>query len=393
MPHIQIACDRLPQMPLESEGATFRYVARNLRHPDEYLIMTEAEGVRFLLLLRQREDNWLIKAEKVTRPSPVHPLKLALDRLAQSMQAKVLYSNTHNHGRDMLKRPSPFLKPAVWFADPGAWSKPAALEIGFGSGRHLLFQAKRSPQTRFVGLEIHKPSLEQVMRQIALQDLQNIDLVDDDARLFLELLPSDTLQAIYLHFPVPWDKKPHRRIISLQFVHEALRVLEPGGYLELRTDSETYFANALDLFSALPRLSLEVEKNLDGEISSKYEDRWRRLEKNIYQMRLHCRESGPAKTDIADFSFPSPMPWEVILERLPGDAIVRERCFVHFEKFFASHDGRGLIRVSLGDFDRPEHKYVIINETGASYFPEPPMRTRANAMAHQIISEYLSCQK
>ena len=34
----------------------------------------------------------------------------------------------------------------------------------------------------------------------------------------MEFIESNKVGKIFVHFPVPWDKKPHRRIYSDEFV-------------------------------------------------------------------------------------------------------------------------------------------------------------------------------
>ncbi len=60
------------------------------------------------------------------------------------------------------------------------------------------------------------------------------------------LLTSNKVEKIFVHFPVPWDKKPHRRIFSNEFINEALRILKIKGTLELRTDSRKYLIIVLN---------------------------------------------------------------------------------------------------------------------------------------------------
>lgn len=81
----------------------------------------------------------------------------------------------------------------------------------------MLHNAKNHPEILHIGLEIHSPSLEQVARQIGLLELDNILILAYDARIFLELLPSNILDKIFIHFPVPWDKQPNRRILNKAF--------------------------------------------------------------------------------------------------------------------------------------------------------------------------------
>jgi len=111
----------------------------------------------------------------------------------------------------------------------------------------------------------------------------------------LEFVPSNTLSRIYVHFPVPWDKKPHRRVIGDSFLDEAIRTLELQGRLELRTDSENYYRFALETYSHPLHVSFVVHKNRDIAITSKYEDRWKKMEKNIYDVTLINDLQSPEK--------------------------------------------------------------------------------------------------
>ena len=95
--------------------------------------------------------------------------------------------------------------------------------------------------------------------------------MDYDARLFLEFVPSNSIGKIYVHFPVPWNKKPHRRVISTSFLDESDRVLKVHGKLELRTDSEEYYRFALETFSSPQKSQFDIRKNQDIAIVSKYE--------------------------------------------------------------------------------------------------------------------------
>jgi len=268
--------------------------------------------------------------------------------------------------------------------------RPVAVEVGFGSGRHLLYQAKTHPDILHIGIEIHTPSAQQVLKQIALQELKNIWIVNYDARLLLEMLPSNIVKMIYVHFPVPWDKKPHRRVISDSFVAEALRILEPEGFLELRTDSDNYYRYAVDVFSRPKRVRFDVNKNHEAVIRSKYEDRWQRQEKDIYALRLYAGEKSPDQKQKYSFAFPHPSASPDALKKLPREPIVAEDYFVRFEHVFCLQNETGvLIKCSFGSFDRPEHKWILVRQGEAVYYPRPPVHSPTNARAHHTIGEYI----
>ncbi len=227
------------------------------------------------------------------------------------------------------------------------------------------------------------------MRRIDLEKLENVWVVDYDARLFMELLPSDRVERIFVHFPVPWDKKPHRRVISETFVAEAMRVLAPGGTLELRTDSDNYFRYAMEVFTKPSRVRLRLEKNGEAAVRSKYEDRWRRMQKDIYEIHLEALESSPPRRLEADFSFPCTPGIRELFARKPDKAWIEEGCFVHIERLYAIDETDGLVRLSFGSFDRPEHKYILLRNGKAAYYPHPPVATRTNLKAHRMVKEWL----
>jgi tRNA (guanine-N7-)-methyltransferase len=203
------------------------------------------------------------------------------------------------------------------------------------------------------------------------------------------MLPSNSCEQIFVHFPVPWDKKPHRRVISPTFLDESMRVLAKGGRLELRTDSENYFWYALETFFAVPKVEVEVRKNEALEVTSKYEARWRREEKDIYDVYVKCTQISEPKILDIDFSFHEVKATDGLEDRLPKRAMVFDGYFVHFEHIYKSDDEKLLIKCAFGSFDRPEHKYILLDKNGCRYFVSPPVKTRVNFKAHQKIEEYL----
>jgi len=388
MPHLHIASFKTPDFPVTQDGVTFRYIAENTQHADEKLIAAEAEDKSFFLLLKDLPDKTLLKADKISRPSPTHFVKRALQAYADAAGLEVLASNVDSREINMhLGNDS-----ALWtihdFEHRFPTGREIRIEVGFGSGRHLLHQAKLHPDVLFIGIEIHKPSIEQVLKQINIQKLDNLLLLDYDARLFLELVPSNLAGRIYVHFPVPWDKKPHRRVIGEAFITESIRVLKPGGKLELRTDSDNYFAYSFETFMALSQNHIEIYKNRALEVSSKYEDRWRRMEKSIYDVIMHNEENSAPLAAVSPFMFGPVQTDATALEALNGSTIRFEEGFVHFERLYRLSDGRHMFRLSMGPFERPEHLYLLLGDA-PYYFPTPPVRSQTNYRAHELLKEVL----
>ncbi len=392
MPHLKVTpfdTTIIEQKLASSEMMTFCAQALNR---NDILIGVEHGGEEFLLQLKPDESAYLLKYDKVTRPLKVNLLKEALERVSKELNLEILSSNIAiSNTKSPLS--SDYFKKIEDFENITYPTEKISVEVGFGSGRHLLYQAAKHPDTLFIGLEIHTPSAQQVLKQIELQGLNNIWVVNYDARLFLEMLPSNVCEQIFVHFPVPWDKKPHRRVISPSFLEESMRVLRKGGRLELRTDSDKYFWYALETFFSVPKIEVEVRKNEALEVTSKYEARWLRQEKDIYDVYVKCTQESDAKNVTLDFNFNDVKYIQGIEERLPKKALVYEGYFIHFERVYKISDQSLLIKCAFGSFDRPEHKYILLEQERCRYFVSSPVKTTVNFEAHQKLAEQLMLTK
>ncbi|RUM71668.1 MAG: tRNA (guanosine(46)-N7)-methyltransferase TrmB [Sulfurovum sp.] len=389
MPHLKV-------MPFDSSVISQRLSqskimtlhAKSLTGEDE-LIGIAYKGEEFLLQLKPDTKATLLKYDKVTRPLKVNLLKEALAEVSHVLGLEVLSSNIAiSHTKSALS--SEYFKKIEDFENPDFTFDTISVEVGFGSGRHLLYQAMQHPDTLFIGIEIHTPSAQQVLKQIALQGLHNVWVVNYDARLFLEMLPSNSCKQIFVHFPVPWDKKPQRRVISNSFVKESMRVLQKDGRLELRTDSNKYFWYALETFFSVPKVEVEIRKNERLDITSKYEERWLKQEKDIYDVYVKCKDISKNKILAFDFNFNIVKYRKGLEDDLPKKTLVFDGYFIHFERVFKAGEEVLLIKCAFGSFDRPEHKYILVDATSARYFVSPPVKTAINHQAHQKIMELLN---
>lgn len=396
MPHIVFQKKELITAPSQKDGVEFKFIAKSYNFTQktrkiEYRIALKNENKEFLLSLKPKNDDLMIKADKVTRLSPVTLVKNALNAYVDLNNAKVLFSNTHNL-KVKEEAKNEYLKDINYFVDEFKTDKEIQIEIGFGSGRHLLHQAKNNPNIQFIGLEIHYPSIEQLLKQLELQNITNVLVVNYDARLFMEFIESNKVGKIFVHFPVPWDKKPHRRIYSNEFVNEALRVLKVSGTLELRTDSRKYFDFCTEVLTNLPKGRITIDINKDLAVSSKYEDRWKKQGKNIYDVVLEAQNIDENINLNFDFSFDFKIDFDNTLKTIPTKSIIEKDYFIHIEELYTieNSENSGLIKLTMGNFDRPVTKYLYVNEGNISYFQGNPLPTSSNINAHKKLKEILS---
>ncbi len=387
MPNFKTKNITMPNFPVKFGDSEFEYSTDSQR--DEFLVKVSQKNEEFFLQIRNKNVDYLVKGDKISGPSQVVFLQQALRDFRDLCGCEVSFSNIEPQ-KLKNKKKYEALKDIEFFSKDFKSDKEIWVEIGFGSGRHLLHQANKNKNIQFIGLEIHKPSIEQVAKQCELQNMDNIYLLDYDARIFLEFLNSNSVGRIFVHFPVPWDKKPHRRVISKDFINESVRVLSKDGKLELRSDSDKYFKYALGEFLGLSKSDLHVKKNQNLEISSKYEDRWVRQQKDIYDISLINMEHSLEKEKIGKISFNSFYSFEKIKENFSKITKINEDSFLHVEEIFSINKSEGIIKISFGSSSKNERVFVLFLNNIVSYFPDNILASNANIKAHKLMEDWLN---
>ncbi len=116
------------------------------------------------------------------------------------------------------------------------------LEIGFGAGEHLIWQAEHNPDVGLIGAEPFLNGLTACIAAIDDSGVQNVRLHGEDARPLLEALPEASVDKLFVLHPDPWRKRRHweRRIIGPQGLDLMARVLADGAELRTATDHAGY---------------------------------------------------------------------------------------------------------------------------------------------------------
>jgi tRNA (guanine-N7-)-methyltransferase len=133
--------------------------------------------------------------------------------------------------------------------------RQTVLEIGFGNGASLAEMAAAHPDQDYIGIEVHRPGVGNLIRLLAEQQLQNVRVICDDAVQVLKHRVADaSLDRVQLFFPDPWHKARHhkRRIVSPEFAALIAQKLKPGGIFHLATDWQDYAEQMMEVLSAAP---------------------------------------------------------------------------------------------------------------------------------------------
>ena len=130
------------------------------------------------------------------------------------------------------------IDPAALFAG----AREVWLEVGFGAGEHLVWQAEQHPEAGLIGCEPYLNGVAKCLAHIERAGVGNIRLFTDDARLVMAGLPARSLTRVFVLFPDPWPKTRHhkRRFVQRETLDRLAELMVPAGELRLATDDPSY---------------------------------------------------------------------------------------------------------------------------------------------------------
>ncbi|HWP41148.1 MAG TPA: tRNA (guanosine(46)-N7)-methyltransferase TrmB [Tepidisphaeraceae bacterium] len=182
-------------------------------------------------------------------------------------------------------------RPLNWreiFGNPN----PVEVEIGIGKGTFLLDQAKSRPDTNFLGIEYARWYWRYASDRLRRHGCHNARTVRAEAGYFIsEFVPDASVSVLHIYFPDPWPKKRHhkRRLIQPPFMQQVVRILAPGGRLQVVTDHHQYFEQIEHVVQSTPGMQI-IDYNrpgsaADGEfVGTNFERKYKREGRPFYAL-------------------------------------------------------------------------------------------------------------
>lgn len=186
------------------------------------------------------------------------------------------------------------------FGRPG----PLHLEIGSGNGFFLAELARRNPDWNVLGIEIRYKRTVMCAKKIDAAGIENARIARYHAGFLGDLFAPGELAGIYVNHPDPWPKERHEknRLISRWFLEDVARLLEPGGWLRLKSDFEDNVGRVPMLLDndgegePAPRLPLRISGRSDDvitgpapwpdDIETNYQSKFRKRGLPVYAIEL-----------------------------------------------------------------------------------------------------------
>ena len=147
------------------------------------------------------------------------------------------------------------------------------LKIGIDTGRALCRIASHIPQNFFVGVEVKEDKSAVAAERVSTHQLANVCIVNMEAHTFLRRLNiNEYFRAVHLYFPTPWPRSIglRNRLISMDFIDDLYRILQPGGVIRILTDHKDYYQHACRLFDAERWWAVEWSQVKSGQRKNYY---------------------------------------------------------------------------------------------------------------------------
>ncbi len=128
-------------------------------------------------------------------------------------------------------------------------TNPIVLELGCGKGDYTLALARRNPQVNYIGVDIKGARIWRGAKTALEEELSNAAFLRTHIELIDRLFAPGEVAEIWITFPDPQIKfkRTKHRMTNPHFLERYRKILEPGGTVHLKTDSEFMHGYTLGL--------------------------------------------------------------------------------------------------------------------------------------------------
>ncbi|HEX3432203.1 MAG TPA: tRNA (guanine(46)-N(7))-methyltransferase TrmB [Rhizomicrobium sp.] len=201
-------------------------------------------------------------------------------------------------------------------ADPEGYFGSAVhdvwLEIGFGAGEHLLWQAEHHSDIGIIGAEPYESGVAKLLAKIDSLGadsrgnlLARVRIHPGDARELIESVPHASLGRVFLLFPDPWPKRRHhkRRIIQSNTLSLLARAMKEGAELRFASDDPSNIAWTLERVIAHGAFAWIAESSKDWLVRPNDWPGTRYEQKALHGIPVFFSFIRKRKEDVPDLQF------------------------------------------------------------------------------------------
>jgi len=169
---------------------------------------------------------------------------------------------------------------------------PLLLELGSGSGGHLIERGRLNPASLVCGIELRYKRAVRTIEKGEKLGADNIYIVRVHAHQVPEIFESKSLEGIWINFPDPWDKRKKNRILRPDMLRQYLGLIKPNGFFSFKTDHLEMFETVLGQIQNEELLDLErvihdaanSEEYLKDSVETEFESMFKSQRLPIYHL-------------------------------------------------------------------------------------------------------------
>ena len=179
----------------------------------------------------------------------------------------------------------------------GKWSRyfgnnyPLHIELGTGKGQFIVGNAKRNPETNYIGIDSKNEVLYMALKKVLKEKVTNVRLLPFNIENVNEVFAKDEIDRLFINFPDPWPKARHakRRLTNIRFLKKYKDFLKDNSQIILKTDNKPFFDYSIEEFELagidIINITYDLAKEKDPEnIPTEYEQKF--MEKGVKIKRL-----------------------------------------------------------------------------------------------------------
>ncbi len=156
------------------------------------------------------------------------------------------------------------------FSLKGKWDtffkndNPIVLELGCGKGEYTVGLARITKKKNFIGVDIKGARFWQGAKNALENKLENVAFLRAEIELIDQLFAPGEVSEIWITFPDPQIKykRTKHRLTNQKFLEKYKQILQPGGIINLKTDSEFMHGYTLGLLHGMGQEVLYSNHNI-----------------------------------------------------------------------------------------------------------------------------------
>lgn len=150
-------------------------------------------------------------------------------------------------------------QPGEYSSVRGQWAdvfgnpNPVTLELACGKGEYTLALGSLFPDRNFIGLDVKGDRIWKGARQALDKGMKNVHFIRTQIDHICNYFSTGEVEEIWIPFPDPYPKKSkkQKRLTHPVFLQRYFDIIQPGGLIHLKTDSDHFFNFTLQVIHIL----------------------------------------------------------------------------------------------------------------------------------------------